>query len=111
MPKSAKEDAPPADGPGDAPSFEEALAKLEDIVREMEDDRIPLEELLERYEEGTRLHRLCERRLDSARGRIELIRKNRNGEDVSEDFGAAADAEPAAKTGDRDHREKNGELF
>lgn len=91
-----------------APSFEESLAKLEEIVREMEGDQIPLEELLSRYEEGIRLHRLCEERLESARGRIELLRKNRNGEDVWEAFGSETEAGPPSKSGDR---EQDGELF
>jgi len=37
------------------PTFESALERLEQIVGEMEGDKLPLEELLGRYEEGTRL--------------------------------------------------------
>lgn len=80
MPKPAKKD------PG-APAFEEALAQLEELVEEMESDEVPLEDLIRKYEEGTRLYQLCEQRLDEARGRIEILRKKRNGETVLEPFG------------------------
>ena len=43
------------DNPTDEVPFEEGLKKLEGIVEEMEGDDLPLEKLLERYEEGTRL--------------------------------------------------------
>ena len=55
------------------PTFESALERLEHIVEEMEGDRLPLEELLGRYEEGTRLVKVCQERLQTAEKRIELI--------------------------------------
>lgn len=58
------------------PTFESALQRLEQIVEEMEGDRLPLEELLGRYEEGTRLVKVCQDRLNTAEKRIELISKN-----------------------------------
>jgi exodeoxyribonuclease VII small subunit len=57
-------------------TFESALERLEQIVVEMEGDRLPLEELLGRYEEGTRLVKICQERLNTAEKRIELITKN-----------------------------------
>lgn len=77
------------------PAFEEALAQLEALVEEMESDEVPLEALIRKYEEGTRLYHLCEKRLDEARGRIEILRKKRDGETVWEPFGEAAGAPPA----------------
>lgn len=61
------------------PTFESALERLEQIVGEMEGDKLPLEELLGRYEEGTRLVKVCQERLTSAEKRIELITKNAAG--------------------------------
>lgn len=55
------------------PTFEVALARLEQIVGEMEGDRLTLEDLLARYEEGTALVKVCQQRLDSAEKRIEII--------------------------------------
>ncbi len=60
-------------------TFESALERLEQIVEEMEGDKLPLEELLGRYEEGTRLVKVCQERLSSAEKRIELITKNAAG--------------------------------
>jgi exodeoxyribonuclease VII small subunit len=60
-------------------SFESALERLEHIVGEMEADRLPLEELLGRYEEGTRLVKVCQDRILAAERRIELIAKNASG--------------------------------
>ena len=68
------------------PTFESALERLEQIVEEMEGDRLPLEELLGRYEEGTNLVKVCQQRLSAAEKRIELISRNASGEAVLEGF-------------------------
>jgi len=47
-------------------TFESALERLERIVDEMEEDRMPLEQLLERYGEGTDLLRICQDKLEAA---------------------------------------------
>ncbi len=60
-------------------TFESALERLEQIVEEMEGDRLPLEELLGRYEEGTTLVKVCQERLQTAEKRIELITRNASG--------------------------------
>ncbi len=52
------------------------MERLEHIVEEMEGDRLPLEELLGRYEEGIRLVKVCQNRISSAEKRIELISRN-----------------------------------
>lgn len=53
--------------------FEEALARLETIVQELEGEDLTLEETLARYEEGTRLVRECSRRLEDAEQRIRTL--------------------------------------
>ena len=58
------------------PTFESALERLEQIVEEMEGNRLPVEELLGRYEEGTKLVKVCQQRLETAEKRIELITRN-----------------------------------
>ena len=60
--------------------FEEALKNLEAIVETMESEDLPLETLLERYEEGTRLARLCQEKLGEAELRIQQLEKNAAGE-------------------------------
>jgi exodeoxyribonuclease VII small subunit len=62
------------------PPFEEALRKLEDIVESMESGELPLESLLARFEEGTRLVKACQSRLEEAELTINKLEKNRAGE-------------------------------
>lgn len=54
-------------------SFEDALAELEDIVRELDDGRGELEGAIKAFERGTQLKRHCEAKLKEAEARIEKI--------------------------------------
>lgn len=54
-------------------SFEDSLAGLETIVESMENDNLPLEDLVAGYEKGAHLLDRCESVLSSARKRIEMI--------------------------------------
>jgi exodeoxyribonuclease VII small subunit len=54
-------------------SFEEALARLEQIVEALEGGQLTLEEALALFEEGTRLQRICQRKLQQAEVRIEQV--------------------------------------
>ena len=76
MSKSAKP-AGPAKG-ADLP-FEEALKKLEGIVEAMESDDLPLETLLARFEEGTRLAQVCQAKLAEAEVRIQQLEQTAAG--------------------------------
>jgi exodeoxyribonuclease VII small subunit len=53
--------------------FEEALAGLEAIIRDLEDGRLGLNESLGRYEEGVRLLKYCHETLNQAERRIQLL--------------------------------------
>ena len=65
-----------------APSFEEALQQLEQIVQKLEKGELPLEESLKLYEEGIRLSRLCHGKLEEAEGKIEMLMKDARGEAI-----------------------------
>lgn len=54
-------------------SFEAQLASLERIVRELERGDLPLERSLELFEQGVRLSRECQERLNEAERRIEVL--------------------------------------
>jgi exodeoxyribonuclease VII small subunit len=54
-------------------SFEDALRRLEEIVRTLEKGEAPLDRSIELYQEGDRLKRHCEARLKDAQARIEQI--------------------------------------
>jgi len=60
--------------------FEEALKKLEAIVAAMESEDLPLETLLAKYEEGTRLARACQQKLAEAELKIRQLEKTATGE-------------------------------
>ncbi len=72
--------------------FEEALDKLEEIVKRMEGGEMSLEESLKAFEDGIRLSRLCAKRLDEADRRVEILLK-REGEIVTQPF-AGDEREP-----------------
>ena len=61
------------------PTFESAIERLEKIVEQMESDKLPLEELLVRFEEGIKLVKICSEKLDAAEKRIEMITRDASG--------------------------------
>lgn len=67
-------------------SYEQALARLEQIIRAMENDKIPLEESLALYEEGVRIVRRLSAELDDAERKIKILQQNAQGEIVAVDF-------------------------
>lgn len=69
-------------------SFEAALGQLESIVEAMESGEVPLAELLAKFEEGTRLLKVCEARLKEAELRIEQLKKQKDGSVTFEKFEA-----------------------
>ena len=60
-------------------NFEQAIQRLEKIVAEMEGAELPLEAVLKKYEEGTRLVRFCSQKLEEAEKKIELLTKKADG--------------------------------
>lgn len=59
--------------------FEEALARLEEIVRELENGSAELDKSLDMFEEGVALVKLCSGKLDEAEKRINVLINNGNG--------------------------------
>ena len=53
--------------------FEGALAELEKLVERMEEGKLSLEESLESYERGIALSRACQKSLDAAEQRIQIL--------------------------------------
>ena len=62
-----------------AMTFEEALARLEEIVRALESGSAPLDESLALFEEGVGLVKLCNARLDTAEQKVKLLIPNPGG--------------------------------
>lgn len=56
------------------PNFEQSLARLEEILKQLDDGKTDLETALARYEEGVALLRSCHGILESAQRKIEVLR-------------------------------------
>lgn len=67
-------------------TFEESMARLEQIVRAMEQGNVPLEESLKLFQEGTELVRSCSKLLDDAQLHIQKVMTAGDGSPVMEDF-------------------------
>jgi exodeoxyribonuclease VII small subunit len=66
-------------------SFEDALEKLEGHVRTLEQGELTLDESLHIFEDGMKLAKFCEKKLDEAEQKIEIM-VEKNGELVKEPF-------------------------
>ncbi len=75
-------------------TFESALARLEEIVQQMDSPTLPLNQLITDYEEGVKLVKICEAKLKDAEQKIEIITKRAQGDPELAAF------DPAAKPAD-----------
>lgn len=66
-------------------TFEEALARLEQVVRELETGELPLEKAIDHFQEGMKLAKLCREKLDQAEQKIEMLVQE-NGEFLKKPF-------------------------
>ena len=66
--------------------FEKAFQDLEKIVQRLESEEIPLDESLHLFEEGIRLSRFCNQKLEEVEKKIELILADAKGQPVTEPF-------------------------
>ena len=62
--------------------FEKSLEKLEGLVKKLESGELDLDQSLKAFEEGVRLSRVCEKKLNEAEKRIEVLLKNNNNFDT-----------------------------
>jgi len=67
-------------------TFETSLEELERIVRELERGELPLERSLELFEQGVKLSRECQDRLNQAERRIEILMRDNQGRPVARPF-------------------------
>ena len=87
-------------------TFEQAIQRLEKIVADMEGANLPLEDVLKRYEEGTRLVRFCNQKLEEAEKKIEVLAKKTDGTIVLEPFETDKDEGESEQSED-----EGGKLF
>ena len=66
--------------------FEAAMRRLDEISARLDSEGVSLEDSLALYEEGVRLVRLCNERLEGAERRVKLLRMSPDGEMCEEDL-------------------------
>ena len=78
--------------------FEDALKKLEKIVTDLEDGSLSLDDALGRYEEGVKLSKLCAKRLELAKKKVEILMKSEDGAVELKPFDESCAIEEKAKS-------------
>lgn len=61
-------------------SLEEAMARLEAVVTELENEKLPIDKSLKLYEEGVKLASLCAGELEAAKRKIQILQSGKSGE-------------------------------
>ena len=67
-------------------TFEQAMARLEEIVKQLEQGDAPLEDALALFEEGTRLMKKCTTQLDKAEQKVSLLIAGEDGQPQERPF-------------------------
>src|SRR5437868_7871404 len=90
-------------------NFEKAMDRLEAVVEQMESGKLPLEDLIVRYEEGMNLVKICQERLTNAEQKIEIIARNSAGKTVVKEFEPTQEMTAQAAVAD-DSQDANDEI-
>src|SRR3954462_11043504 len=83
------------------PNFETAMDRLEAIVEQMESGKLPVEDLIVRYEEGMNMVKICQERLTAAEQKIEIIARNHAGQASVKHFQPEAETRAPAAAQER----------
>ncbi|MBI4462484.1 MAG: exodeoxyribonuclease VII small subunit [Acidobacteria bacterium] len=75
------------------PSFEAGLKRLEQIVKQLENGDLALAAALKLFEEGIELSRQCQKQLEEAESKVEILIKKADGKVVARPFGLSGDEE------------------
>ena len=79
--------------PAKKPDFEHSLARLEEIVRKLESANLPLDDAMKLFEEGMQLSRDCQKQLEEAEARVEILLKKAGGAMTAQPFDPEAEEE------------------
>ncbi|HTR46077.1 MAG TPA: exodeoxyribonuclease VII small subunit [Verrucomicrobiae bacterium] len=66
--------------------FEKSLARLEEVVKRLESPELSLDEAMKLFEEGVKLSRECQKQLEEAEGRVEILLKKADGKITAQPF-------------------------
>jgi len=83
---SVNQTVPKKAEPAKRPDFERSLARLEEVVRRLESPQLSLDEAMKLFEEGVGLSRECQKQLEEAEGRVEILLKKADGTLKAEPF-------------------------
>ena len=75
------------------PDFERSLARLEEVVRKLESPQLSLDEAMKLFEEGVALSRECQKQLEEAEGKVEVLLKKADGKLVAQPFDPEGEGE------------------
>lgn len=78
--------APKKSDPPKKPDFERSLARLEEVVRKLESPQLSLDDAMKLFEEGVALSSECQKQLEEAEGKVEILLKKADGRVVAEPF-------------------------
>ena len=78
--------------PPKKPDFEKSLARLEEVVSKLESPQLSLDDAMKLFEEGVGLSKECQKQLEEAEGRVEILLKRADGKMIAEPF--RAEGEP-----------------
>ncbi len=74
-------------------SFESSLQRLEQIVKKLEAGDLPLDQALKLFEEGIQLSQQCQKQLEEAENKVEILLKKADGKLVARKFTLEGDEE------------------
>jgi len=78
-----------------APSFETSLHRLEQIVKKLEAGDLPLDDAMKLFEEGIQLSQQCQKQLEEAENKVEILLKKAVGKVVARKFELPGDESAA----------------
>ena len=67
-------------------TFEESMEQLEEIVKELESGRLPLEKAIKKFEQGMKYSKFCFEKLDETEKRVRVLLKDNQGNIKEEIF-------------------------
>ncbi len=67
-------------------TFEKAMEELEKIVRKLESDTVSLDESIAMFDKGVKLSDYCNKLLDEATLKVNILNKDKNGNIIKEEF-------------------------
>ena len=77
--------------PAKKPDFERSLIRLEEIVKKLESANLSLDDAMKLFEEGVQLSRDCQKHLEQAEGKVEILLKKAGAEMAAEPFDPEAE--------------------